>query len=660
MPPKKSAAKPGKWTGTKMCGWRDVTALNSYAINGELPRGFLANILYESEYLDNYKLVPNLNECEMSFPDSDWFGVYVTDESGNGKYWFDGNGNRIPYVYYFKVTSGPDGPEIDQSSHSFKMPPELAGVRPCAINPEGKCGPPPKETPPKAPKVAKASPPPKTPKTPKAAATEGISIIPSDVITASVEALQLGPADVEETITTKVSRSDVEKMDRKEIFGWIQKHMRPEDVLACARSGALSQQDLDALSVLEGDITTGVAPEISAAVQAASSLPPKVVHQMLKQVSKESLISEINAISNESAKANAVIELCRRNNLNYETISTKRGLRIQDPDGLSISITEALDECAHAEALRLQQQLSGSSSPSIPFTESQRKRVADIIDDLLQDIKEGDFENVVAAMNNVGINVELRDNGVFRDNVEVNMEGIEDLIDETALRYIKKFNVQFGSRRKVTSFGKKKKHSRSVKIFKDAAKKCKGTSDYRKCFTKTLRKIYSKSHFGARTRPRRCKRLKKQSCRSDPQCKWSKRRKGKKVKARCVHRRKVYSGPALPAKRLRKISSFGKRKKQSKSVKIFKAAAKKCKGTANYRKCFTKTLRKMHGTSFGKRKKPSPRNKEGKIKRSTHLKRKSPIISATSVSSGTIRKGVDGNMWIVKKTKNGVKRWFKK
>ena len=608
--PKKAEKKPGKWTGTKSCGWRDVRALQDYAVNGELPRGFLANILYESEYLDNYKLVPNLNECELSFPNSDWFGVYVTDESGNGKYWFDGNGNRIPYVYYFKVISGPDGPEIDQDSHSFKMPPELADVRPCVVNTDGKCGPP-KASPP--PKVAKASLPPKTPKVAKAVAAEGISIIPSDVITAAVEALQLGPAEVEETITGKVSRTDVEKMDRKEIFSWIQKHMRPEDVLACARSGALSKQDLDALSVLEGDISTGVDPEISAAMQAASSLPPKAVYQMIKKISKESLMDEINAISDIQSKANAVIELCRRNNLNYETISTKRGLRIQDPDGLSITIDEALGECAHAEALKLQQQLtpSGSLGP-VPLTESQRTRVAAIIDDLLEDIKAGDFENVVAFVNNVGINVELRDDGVFRDGVEVDMEeGIEDLIDEAALSYIKKFKVQFGSRRKVCKSSKGKVTRSKVKSnFKCAAKKCKGTSDYRKCMKTTLRKIYSKSHFGART----------------------------------VH-----------CKRRRKIMSFGK--KQSKSVKIFKDAAKKCKGKKNYRKCFTKTLRKMHGTSFGKRKKPSPRNKEGKIKRS---KRKSPRMSATSVSSGTVRKGVDGNYWVVKKTKSGVKRWFKK
>ena len=51
--------------------------------------------------------------------------------------------------------------------------------------------------------------------------------------------------------------------------------------------------------------------------------------------------------------------------------------------------------------------------------------------------------------------------------------------------------------------------------------------------------------FGRRTRPRRCKRLAKRACRSDPQCRWSGRRGGKRVKHRCVRRRAIYHGPSL-------------------------------------------------------------------------------------------------------------------
>ena len=39
--------------------------------------------------------------------------------------------------------------------------------------------------------------------------------------------------------------------------------------------------------------------------------------------------------------------------------------------------------------------------------------------------------------------------------------------------------------------------------------------------------------------------------------------------------------------------------------------------------------------------------------------RKGPTASATAFSVGTKKKGNDGNMWVVKKASNGVKRWIK-
>ena len=40
--------------------------------------------------------------------------------------------------------------------------------------------------------------------------------------------------------------------------------------------------------------------------------------------------------------------------------------------------------------------------------------------------------------------------------------------------------------------------------------------------------------------------------------------------------------------------------------------------------------------------------------------RKAPSASATLFKKGTMKKGNDGNKWIVKKSINGVKRWIKK
>jgi len=269
--------------------------------------------------------------------------------------------------------------------------------------------------------------------------------------------------------------------------------------------------------------------------------------------------------------------------------------------------------------------------------------------------------------------------------------------------YAQNIKAYAGAKKKRrTSFGKKK--SKAVEIFKKAAKKCKGSSDYRKCFTKTLRKMHNTS-FGRRTRPRVCKRLKKRSCRSNPQCRWSGRRKGQKVKSRCVRRRKVYEGPALPPRRYKKTSFGRMKKKKSRKIPNNKKLGPRLKGYSGkepklsvfvringkmyeprvskstkkgYLKAVIKgkkyhfklkgpekyvTLTPMKATrrraSFLKRKKPTPRNRSQEFiyrKRSTHPKRKSPRVSATSVSVGTVKKGVDGNQWKVKKTKTGVKR----
>ena len=39
--------------------------------------------------------------------------------------------------------------------------------------------------------------------------------------------------------------------------------------------------------------------------------------------------------------------------------------------------------------------------------------------------------------------------------------------------------------------------------------------------------------------------------------------------------------------------------------------------------------------------------------------RKSPPVSATLYSVGTIKRGLDNNKWVIVKTSNGVKRWKK-
>jgi hypothetical protein len=100
------------------------------------------------------------------------------------------------------------------------------------------------------------------------------------------------------------------------------------------------------------------------------------------------------------------------------------------------------------------------------------------------------------------------------------------------------------------------------------------------------------------------------------------------------------------------LLSFGRRRrvcrKTSSVVNNFKCAAKKCKGTSNYRKCMKTTLRSIY-----RKRRPVKQCKSA-------TRRKAPMCSATRLKIGATRKGLDGNRWVVRKSKNGVKRWVKK
>jgi len=51
---------------------------------------------------------------------------------------------------------------------------------------------------------------------------------------------------------------------------------------------------------------------------------------------------------------------------------------------------------------------------------------------------------------------------------------------------------------------------------------------------------------------------------------------------------------------------------------------------------------------------------EEKYSKTSTTKRKSPKLPAKDYKEGTVKKGLDGNNWIVKKLANGNKKWMKK
>ncbi len=774
MPPK---AVKDKVTGNKSCVGRDITPLQNYAVDGLLPKGFLANMLAQSGYLSAFDAHPAFNECEFSFPSSDWFAVYVLDE--DGEYFYDmSTGEAQAGKLYFKIKIENNVPSIDMSTATFTIPTELINKSPCAINDKGKCGVPaktPGSTPRASPSATpRASPAPKALK--KSPAPEIVEI-PDKITEAVVEALQVGIPQTKGSIKTAVSREEAEKMDKKTMIDWMSKHMYSKDIFNCLRSSTLSEQDLNRLNELESDLGGAVPMDETdtadiEAMMASATLGPGVVEQMFRKITRESIKKDITGLPKQ-AKAEAVVGLCRRIGLDYQIIQTARGIRIQAPDMASLSIEDALDECAKAEAIQMRLMLNdkllkaqgrarGMVSRPAPFksTASQTQKLALIIDDLNELIQEGAFEDLGAAMDSAGIEVEVRGDGIYRNGKHITGEDMEDLIDETALSYIKKHNIHFG-----------KKRSKIRSNFKLAAKKCNGK---RKICMK-ITNLYRKTRFGSGVPPAvkaamndfkkrvisdltsKETILQLKTIMFDPkiiknpkiiktvipllteflQAKLLKisvgfvdvinKQSGElkiqlsdelasiikiNITKSSLKVPPPFTAAAIPAATIIKMilpinkmskevvsyvidkivnsgtkiltdltnkstailtnisnSStetlnkvlFGARKcKRTKNIQSnFKCAAKKCKGTSNYRKCMKTTLRKMYRKpSFGKKRKVSKSPRKTVYRLSPT--RKSPRISATSVPLRTVEKGVDGNMWIVKKTVTGVKRWVKK
>lgn len=493
MPPKKPAVRQDKIKGNASCTGRDITPLQNYVLNTDQGRGYLATLLEQEMYLEEYSLQPILNECEFSFAGSDWFGVYLLGPDGN-KYWLDGNGAKQPYVYYFKIIPNPEGGlMIDDSTHRFTMPPELVGVKRCIINEKGKCGVEKIATPPKAPKEPKAPSPPKATRESKG---KGPLVTPPSEVSATlpedvkllVESLKISaPARSEADPSSKPGREAMEKMDLKTLMNWVSVHMYPEDLLRCVRSGKLSEQDKADLDTLEGSIPSGsggFSAEDLEAVRMAETLPPSKLFSMLKKITSSDIMADINKLTGES-RQRRIIDLCNETNLGYTKRPYKGSVSIFGPDGERVTDNEALTQCASVRAIQMRSKMQegfaragGRASIAKTLTptfkapkttpkmsSTQASKLADIIDDMLGAKAEGDLESIVVFAQSIHYdNIVTSPDGktLTEAGRPLDDEEIDELIDQMALVYIKQHNVAFGKRKRVKSG----KQSKSIKIFK--------------------------------------------------------------------------------------------------------------------------------------------------------------------------------------------------
>lgn len=468
------------------CGKRSVKDFQKFIkIIQSNPGGInilLARALLNDDLLDVFDGHPAANECVFSYPNSDWYSVYLIDEDGN-KVWDPEEGFA---KLYFKIDINDDDASIVQDSMTNITPDELIDsdgneIENCKIGASRSCVNPVSRSEMKASKPEK----PKTvsrvtkaPEVPLVSPSLRAELQPISV-GAGAESIPKGPKG-------KITRDYFEQLKSKElIVNWMIENMNREDLVRCLEKGAVSAADIASAEELaavqvrpEELVSIQVTPDIEKVVRATKGLDESVFKKMLKKVTKSTIIEKLNAISEASAKKNAIVDLCTRSGIpGYSVRANKKGIiKIIDPDDEPIDegdIKALIDTCAESESSRLKKVIdnlkkqyarSGVISEGRQRIESSKPTLQSIIGGLanlsLDDKKKSIIEICVRNGNPGGYSAKPNKKGVLKifdaDGDPIDDGDIDNVLEECAKLELVR----------VSSFGRYKKMRRSGKISK--------------------------------------------------------------------------------------------------------------------------------------------------------------------------------------------------
>jgi hypothetical protein len=627
----------------------------------------LARALLHDDLLDFFDgSQESASECVFSYPDSDWYSVYLIDADGN-KIWDPEEGHM---KLYFKINiDEATDPYIIEETMTNDIPPELIDpvtgmeLENCKLSGSSCTGNRPKA--PAAPKPAA---------TPRGRPSSAASVPPlvSPSILAGLQNLTIsegaGPSRPSKG-PEKITRDFFESMKSKDVIvDWMIKNMDRRDLLKCVEKGALSAAEVsEAETLADVEPSAGVTTEMVAAAEGMSESKFK---ELLKKAAKDAIKESLPKDSD--SRKQAVIDLCTRAGITgYSIMKNKKGfLKIMDPDEEPVEeadINSLIDQCATSESARLKaviDKLRKRYGRSEIIMEA-RRRVAKASDPLtLESIvneimaigdldakKQAIVDLCVRSGNPNGYYAKKNKKGILKiydsDNELVEDANIDGVLTECASLELARLNEE---RRSVAE----------VPVPETPAE----AAEVAVTLESIVNEIMAIGDLDA----------KKQAI--VDLCVRSGNPNGYYVKKNKKGILKIYDSDnelvedanidgvltecaSLELARLNGDSGFGKKRKSSQQNK-FKLAAKKCKGKPNYRKCMSSALKKKRSL-FGKAVKSGSRKRlvNGGSKYVSKT-RKSPESSATTHKVGYSAVGNDGNEWVVKKASNGVKRWVKK
>jgi len=521
-------------SNVKPCGNRDTKLFVEYLKGDRNNINLLiAKALLKTEQLEWFELEeddPHGNECVFSYPDSDWYSVYLKTPNGDIVWTMDDEtGDVIHPKFYFKIEISPDGSDAKIIESSFEVPKGLKTKKNCQVI-NGECVDPPGPVP-RAPKTEQEGPPPEPKKRgrpPKAQSAESQEI-PEPVAVSPEMLAQLTNLKVStpgastsgtKKVPGKVSRDFFEKMQSKErIVDWMIENLDRSYLVSCIQKHSgpanLSAEELSNIEMLANmpmpsyEGTQQVTQEEVPALVAASQLKPTEVSKMLTKISfgriKQDLMDSISGLQG-LPKKQAIVDFCVRSGINdFRAGMNKKGIpKIFDSDDEpvdeSLIVKKVVDFCVRGEVYRLRKKIAEGLQILPSFRQQQVQAAPEEL--VPEPASVNDYESKIQEilklkgtplMNAVAEFC----NNLLGDNVYVvkkNKKGELRLYDDDEVVDSGEYENVMRSLLPTSSFGFGRRISKKQKAhrlkFKKAVKKCKksGVKNFRKCMSKNLKK----------------------------------------------------------------------------------------------------------------------------------------------------------------------------
>jgi len=527
------------------CGDRNKIKFDKFARFAEAGTpakitNLLARALLNDDFLSQFKDQVGASECIFSYPDSDWYSVYLLNSSG--EQYFDLPTGRFK-KYYFKLNISSTGNDATIINGTTITPPELlypdgVEMENCVITQGGNCGNSPnrrKTTKAVAPKAvaSKAVTPGTSKKAPRVSASTSPEVLSGPEVASSPEEilqrvtqLQTGASSSsgKDLPKAKIERSYFENLGSKElIVDWMIKNMDHADIVKCIQRGNLTPEQVrqaEAVAGVEAGASGSGAgatlseEELTFVTEALTGLTTKEAKAALTKVTKDELVAFLKKVTDPGRKAQKIVALCKYAGLKNVKLVEKRRTgkptiyTIFDNQGEEVAsdeINDIINTCAEKEAFRVakilklrsiskdykaqtaaQQQLRSKITGKGPASNVTVESITSQINSLQGKDKK---EKIVEICRGVGMNFTIEEKKrtgkstlyklMDENNEEIQDDEIDDIVTQCATMIASK-----------SAFGKKKV-SKVRSNFKLAAKKCKGKPNYRRCMGRTLRKMYS-------------------------------------------------------------------------------------------------------------------------------------------------------------------------